>query len=161
MAFITKYTLNKLCADIDLDFQTTVQDFENTVFNNSQIYYLLSSRQNLYLFVYASLLKDIGGFRTKYFQFLKPKEDRLFYVNDDSGKYKYHLSMDCPMMNNNFKDFVIPTIIRQSGVEAIMEFRNWWSAMGFSLRFVTQEITLEKIKEEIRIITKSWGGIAN
>jgi hypothetical protein len=149
MAYITKHTLNKLCSSLDLDFKTSELDFKSVVFSDTQVFYLLNSKQNVFLFTYASLLKDSESFRANYFQFLKAKEDRLLYVRDDSGKYKYHLKLDCPMLSNNFKDFIVPKPIRDKGKTAVDEYRNWFKENSFAELFSTNTISLDEIRQEI------------
>jgi hypothetical protein len=149
MAIITKHTLSKLCSDLDLDFKASASDFQTTVFNDSQVFYLLNSKQNVYLFTYASILKDIDGFKADYFQYVPEKEDKFLYVKEKLGKYKYHLSSECPMLLNDFKDFIIPKAIRDLGVDEINEFRRWFEQKQFSFLHAINQITLDDIMFQI------------
>jgi hypothetical protein len=150
MAVLTKHTLDRLCRDLDIDFkELSESEFKNSVFKNSQVFYILNGKQNAFLYVYASILKDIESFSTEYFENVPERADDLLYVNENSGKYKYHLTTSCPFLTNDFEDFKIPMAIRNMGKEEIFEFRRWFSANDFNLKYATKQISIEEILNEI------------
>jgi hypothetical protein len=148
MAIITKYTFGKLCSDLDVDLTVSRQNFFDTVFADEQLFYLFNSRENKYLFVYASLLSDEEGFKMKYFQTVPEKEDNLIYVNERAGKANYHLYDNCPMILRDFEDFYIPSSIRSIGNEAVREYREWFKTNDFATKFERNEIKLQNIVSE-------------
>jgi hypothetical protein len=150
MAVLTKHTLDRLCRDLDVDFkELSEQDFKNSIFKNSQVFYILNAKQNAFLYVYASILKDIESFSTEYFENVPERPDDLLYVNENSGKYKYHLTTSCPYLTNDFEDFKIPKVIRDMGRDEIFEFRKWFSENDFNLKYATKQISLDVILNEI------------
>lgn len=150
MAVLTKHTLDRLCRDLDVDFkELTEEEFEKSIFKNTQVFYILNSKQNAFLYVYASILKDIKSFSTEYFENVPARSDDLIYVNENSGKYKYHLSTSCPFLTNDFEDFKIPRVIRDIGKDAIFEFRNWFAVNEFNERYSNKLISIEEILNEI------------
>jgi len=145
MAVVTKYTFGKLCSDLDIDLTVGEKDFRDVVYSDDQVYYMFNSRENRYLFVYASILGDAEGFRTNYYKFVPDKEDGHIYVNEKGGKAHYHLYEGCPMLLRDFEDFYIPNDIRNMNDGAIQEYRDWFRSMNFAHRFEQGQITLADI----------------
>jgi hypothetical protein len=148
MAIVTKYTFGKLCSEIDIDLTVSKNDFRDHIYSDDQVFYMFNSRENRYLFIYASILGDAEGFRTKYYQFVPEKEDGHIYVNEKGGKAHYHLHDGCPMLLKDFEDFYIPSDIRNMNNEAIKEYRDWFRSMNFAHRFEQGQIHLADIVQE-------------
>jgi hypothetical protein len=150
MAILTKFTLSKLCSEIEINFQIGVKNFQEKVYIDSQIYYMLNSRENKFLFVYGSILEGEKNFKDKYYKEVPEKKDEKVYVSEKGGKSNYHLFNDCPMLIKAFSDFKIPDQIKKidahnNNNEAVEAYRKWFAENDFVKKFEAEEIEIETI----------------
>ncbi len=145
MALLTNYTYGKLCSSIEIDFSIDEKQFINTVYPNSDLYYILNSREISYLFKYANILDDEKKFITEYFDFVPEKIDHKIFVNEKAGKLSYHLGRGCEYLKKDFKDFYIPKDIKALGDGVIVEYRDWFKQNEFYSRYFNNEIGLDVI----------------
>lgn len=148
MAYLTSYNYGKLCQELKLDdeLQITLEVFLEHVYNDKDFFYILNKLQLEYLFKYRMLLADTETFILKYYKHVPEEEDNKVWVFSKGGKIKYHLSLDCKTLGNDFIDFRIPDDIRNNGGdEAIDEYRSWFTTQGYAQLFRNQKITKDEI----------------
>ena len=148
MAYLTSYNYGKLCQELKLDdeLQITLEVFLENIYNDKDFFYILNKLQLEYLFKYRMLLADTETFILKYYKHVPEEEDNKIWVFSKGGKIKYHLSLDCKTLGNDFIDFMIPDDIRnKGGDEAIDEYRSWFTNQGYAQLFKNQKITKDEI----------------
>lgn len=147
MAYLTSYNYGKLCQELKLDdeLQITLEVFLENIYNDKDFFYILNKLQLEYLFKYRMLLADTETFILKYYKHIPEEKDNKVWVFSKGGKIKYHLSLDCKTLGNDFIDFRIPDDIRNKGDEAIDEYRIWFTSQGYAQQFKNQQITKKEI----------------
>lgn len=149
MAYLTSFNYGKLCKELQLkdNFKITLEVFLEHIFNDKAFFYIFNKLELEYLFKYRKLLADTDEFVLKYYKDIPNKEDNKVWVFNKGGRTKYHLSLNCENLTNDFVDFVIPSDIRKNGNDAIDEYRNWFSSQGFAQKFKEQKINKQDIVE--------------
>jgi hypothetical protein len=159
MPYLTNYTFGKLCRELHVDFEITLEIFQQLVFKDKNIFSILNKNEIKYLFNYVELLRDEKEFMLKYYQNVPEKKDNKVYVFEKEGKLSYHLTQDCPMLAKDFKDFYIPDDIRGKGNDAINDYREWFKHNDFASKFFDGKIDLNTIVMRYNMIFPSKYGI--
>ena len=147
MAYLTSFNYGKLCKELKLkdDLKITLEVFLEHIFNDKAFFYIFNKLELEYLFKYRKLLADTDEFVLKYYNDIPNKEDDKIWVFSKGGRTKYHLSLNCKTLTNDFIDFGIPNDIRESGNAAIDEYRDWFSNQGYAQQFKNQKINKQDI----------------
>lgn len=147
MAYLTSYNYGKLCQELKLDdeLQITLEVFLEYIYDDKDFFYILNKFQLDYLFKYKMLLADTETFILKYYKHIPEEKDNKIWVFSKGGKIKYHLSLDCKTLGNDYIDFRIPDDIRKLGDIAINEYRDWFNNQGYVQLLENQKITKDGI----------------
>lgn len=140
MAFVTNSTFNLLTSKIgqliSVDFDDSLDFYTNNIFSDKRTYFLFNKLELSKLFTAKSILEDEKKFINIYFSELNIREDNKLFVFSKGGKYKFHLYEDCESLNKDYVDFRVPEEIRDSGDDAINDFRNWFVQNKFKDKYL-------------------------
>ena len=125
MSFITLANTNKIIYSSDIKNI----DLEGSVYK-IPIYFFSKYEENALLAI-QELLKDPENY---FKEIYLPYEavDTYSYVYEGQ-KPGYHEYSCCPRLNSDFQNFEIPTGIKDQGIEAVEEFRNWFDSVRYLL----------------------------
>jgi len=144
--YITESNLKRIIQDSDLKDIS----FDRTVYEDMKIYFF-NKYEERYLLAIQNLLENPENYFTQYYKPLNIT-DKYKYVYE-GGKPSYHCSIDCPSLNSNFENYIIPEIIRDKGKEEVIRFREW---------FHTVKEIFEEDKELFTYkLHMKWGVISN
>lgn len=140
MAFVTNSTFNLLTSKIgqliSVDFDDSLDFYTNNIFSDKRTYFLFNKLELSKLFTAKSILEDEKKFINIYFSELNIREDNKLFVFSKGGKYKFHLYEDCESLNKDYVDFRVPEEIRDTGDDAINNFRNWFVQNNFKDKYL-------------------------
>lgn len=140
MAFVTNSTFNLLTSKIgqliSVDFDDSLDFYTNNIFSDKRTYFLFNKLELSKLFTAKSILEDEKKFINIYFSELNIREDNKLFVFSKGGKYKFHLYEDCESLNKDYVDFRVPEEIRDTGDDAINDFRNWFVQNNFKDKYL-------------------------
>jgi hypothetical protein len=120
MAYITVSNSKKMIRQLN---ESKLDEIEGNVYKWD--IYFFSKRERVILKGIRELLKDPEKFAAEYYEPIEVV-DSLRYVFPESQP-SYHTDNTCPRLQSNFKNFIIPEIIRERGKEEIIKFRNWFN----------------------------------
>lgn len=145
MAYITKYTYNKLCTRLEIKCDVTLELFLENLLDDEKLFYIFNKKELKLLFIYKMLLIDENNFLVEYYKEVPERVDSFERVFDKGGKLKYHQFGECKMMQNDYLDFSIPKDIQVIGEEAVREYREWFTTNDFAMKIKNKEITPSEI----------------
>lgn len=122
MSYITVSNAMKVLVGIDYD---AVKELEGNVYKKP--IYFFNKRETRLLLGLKELYRDPENFVKEYY---KPivKKDTFRYIFE-GGQPAYHVGHDCSRLLSNFKNFEVPTQIREKGEQAVLEFREWFKTV--------------------------------
>lgn len=152
MAILTRSAFNMLISNfsenVTDDEIVSYENFLKNVFNNKMLFFIFNKWERQKLFGAKHLLEDEKEFLGKYYRVLAIKEDKMEFVYQKGGKYKYHLYSDCSSVNSDYTDFAIPQEIRDLGSACVNEFRSWFDSNGFRKKYL-EIVKIENCKEVV------------
>lgn len=131
MAYLTASNYKKLCRTIKVNVEISLEFFIENLYNDPNVYYILTKREIEALFAYKMMLLDENFFLLEYYIEVPVREDTRTFVLERGGSTKYHLYIDCNLLKRDYLDAKIPEEIRELGKEAIDEYRGWFVANDF------------------------------
>lgn len=126
MPYLTKSNSLRIIAQIDLKKNIAI---------NGELYkkpiYLFSEYERNKLLALQELFRNSDKFLVEIYKPIKAT-DQLRYIYE-GGKPAYHASPDCERLNSNFRNFEIPTDIRERGQDEVIRFREWFKKHQYLL----------------------------
>ena len=134
MSFITLANTNKIVYSSDIKNI----DLEGSVYK-IPIYFFSKYEENALLAI-QELLKDPENY---FKEIYLPYEavDTYSYVYEGQ-KPGYHEYSCCPRLNSDFQNFEIPPNIKDQGIKAVEEFRDWFE----SVKYLLEKPNIHRIK---------------
>jgi hypothetical protein len=155
MAFITNYTFNKLCRNLDIKKEIDLQTFKDHIFNDANLFYLFNKLELKYLFNYKNLLENDEKYIAEYYQYIPKSIDTNSYVFEKPRKLKYHLTNECECLNHDYVDFHIPEDITDLGDKVVEEFRTWFKSKGYAQKYFNGTLNNSKVVFDFNMIFPS------
>lgn len=163
MAFVTNSTFNLLTSKIgqliSVDFDDSLDFYTNNIFSDKRTYFLFNKLELSKLFTAKSILEDEKKFINIYFSELNIREDNKLFVFSKGGKYKFHLYEDCESLNKDYVDFRVPEEIRDTGDDAINDFRNWFVQNNFKDKYLQNFENLVDNKELDKYVVSLYNNL--
>ncbi|GAB2478806.1 hypothetical protein [Algoriphagus taiwanensis] len=159
MAFITNFNASRFLREADLN---DIKIRERGLFRKSIFFF--NWYEELFLKVYQEMLENPTHFFGKVYKKIEKETDDYSYVSPPKAP-SYHDNHDCPLLNADYKNFLIPDEIRAQGIEKVNEFRNWFNTVqhlfendpaAFQARFMARWKILVSINE----IERANSGVA-
>lgn len=145
MAYITNYTYSKLCAQIQINSDINLETFTKFIYDDTRIFYLLNKMEVRYLFTFRNLLADCDEFIATHYKHVPQRIDNHEFVFESIGKLKYHLSLNCPSIKNDFINFHIPVEIKELGGDAVSDYRKWFVSGRYAEAYYEGKLDQEKM----------------
>jgi hypothetical protein len=145
MAFITNYTFNKLCKNLDIKNEIDMQTFKDHIYNDANLFYFFNKLELKYLFNYKNLLENDEKYIAEYYQYVPKSIDTKSYVFEKPRKLKYHLTNECNFLNHDYVDFHIPKDITDLGDKVVEEFRAWFKSKGYAQKYFNGTLKNSKV----------------
>ena len=155
MAFITNYTFNKLCKNLNINEEINLQIFKDHIYNDANLFYIFNKLELKYLFNYRNLLENDETCIAEYYQYIPKTADTKRYVFEKPRKLKYHLSNECECLNHDYVDFHIPGDIIDLGEEVVEEFRTWFKSKGYAQKYFNGTLSNAKVVFDFNMIFPS------
>lgn len=121
MAFITKWTASKLLSSFNLD------SLEGEKLYKMKTSHLFTKLDETRLKALRSLYMSDSAFLNMY---RKPQVEKDNYdlLYSWANSFKYHEDSDCPYLNSDFVNYVIPKSVKDKGRDYVWRFRHWFNA---------------------------------
>lgn len=127
MAYITKHNAARIINESDL----MAQSFNGDVYKKP-IYFLNKLEQNS-LLAYRELLEDGDYYKSTYYAAMDEDRSNPNYVVQHKDKAAYHKHQDCPKLNQDYRNMLIPEAIKEQGQDKVDEFRAWFMSNCYKL----------------------------
>jgi hypothetical protein len=145
MAYLTQYSYSKLCQIVEINFEINLTSFLEHIYDDKELYVIFNKRDLVYLFKYKLILEDENKFCIEYFQPIPEREDTKEWVFNKGGKTKFHADANCKLLKKDYIDFHIPNEIRELGLDAIDEYRQWFQSNNFAEKYKAKAISKDFI----------------
>ena len=155
MAFITNYTFNKLCKNLNIKKEIDLQSFKDHIYNDDNLFYIFNKLELKYLFNYKNLLENEEKYIVEYYKYSPERADTKRYVFEKPRKLKYHLTNECECLNHDYVNFHIPKDITDLGDEVIEEFRVWFKSKGYAQKHFNGTLNNAKVVFDFNMIFPS------
>lgn len=154
MAYLTKYNYGKLCKKLAINKEVSLEFFQQYIFEDKEIFYLLNKRELEYLFTYKMLITNEKEFFLEHYRVVPEEKDSKTRVFNRGGKIKYHLSSGCESFSKDYIDFKIPQDIidiSKNDSSVIEEYRDWFKNENFKEKLSKQLIAKEQINRQFNL----------
>lgn len=142
MAYITTANSRKIIQKIDF----RVSAFTGEVYLKP--IYFFNKYEEQSLLAIKEMLENPTRFFQDYYKHLI-KVDSFTFVFENTNP-AYHLNFECPRLHADFKNYLIPTEIKERGQDEIDKYRAWFKGVVHLLED-EDEIKLEIFKERCRL----------
>lgn len=145
MAFITNYTFNNLCHNLNIKKEIDLLTFKNYIYHDANLFYIFNKLELKYLFNYKHLLESDANYIVEYYIHVPKRLDTKSYVFEKPRKLKYHLTNECECLKHDYIDFHIPKDIKDLGDDTVEEFRAWFKSKGYAQKYFNGTLNNSKV----------------